>query len=68
MKAIGGLSGWELEWREIESVRRRHEVAVRLHGAVAAHAAKLGVGTLRASVSRMSGKVLATVIAERTRS
>lgn len=66
MKAIGGLSGWELDWREIESVRRRHQVEVTLRGAVAAHAKKLGVGALRANVSRVSGKVLATVIAERS--
>lgn len=64
MKAIGGLSGWELDWREIESVRARHDVQVRLHGSIAAHAKRVGAGALRASVSRIGGKVLATVIAE----
>ena len=64
MKALGGLSGWELDWREIESVHRRNAVEIRLSGKVKAHAKKLGVGALRASVSRMGGKVLATVLAE----
>ena len=64
LKAIGGLTGWELDWREIASDR---DGRLRLSGTVAAHAKKLGVGRLQASVSEVDGRVLATVIAERAK-
>jgi phosphopantetheinyl transferase (holo-ACP synthase) len=61
LKAIGGLTGWELDWREIEAEERE----VKLSGSVAKHAKKLGVGRVHASVMTEAGAVLATAIAER---
>ena len=62
LKALGGLIGWELDWREIGWERG----AVVLSGSVREHAARLAVGAVRASVSRMPGHVLATALAEST--
>ena len=64
LKAIGGLTGWELDWREIEArVDRGGSVEVRLGGAVARHAKKLGVARVTASVVRQGKRLLATAIA-----
>ena len=61
LKAIGGLTGWELDWREIGS----GGTAVALAGSVSKHARALGVGALHATLSRSGQRVIATVIAER---
>ena len=60
LKALGGLIGWELDWREIGWERG----AVVLTGSVRAHAAKLAVGAVRASATRIPGHVLATATVE----
>lgn len=60
LKAIGGLTGWELDWREIEA----REGVLSLSGAVKRHAAKLGVARVHGSVMREAGAVIATAIAE----
>ena len=62
LKAIGGLTGWELNWREIGSPRK--DGAVTLTGDVARHAKKLGVTSVTVSVSRFGENVMASVIAE----
>lgn len=59
LKAIGGLTGWELDWREIGW----EGGSVALTGAVAAHAKRLGVGAVTASVSRFGEYAMASVIA-----
>ena len=59
LKAIGGLTGWELDWREIGW----EGTQVSLTGAVAAHAKRLGVCTVTASVSRFGEYAMASVIA-----
>lgn len=64
LKAIGGLTGWELDWREIGSPAGKGG-AVALTGAVAAHARKIGVVAVRASISAFGELVLASVIVER---
>lgn len=64
LKAIGGLTGWELDWREIASPAR--DGAVALSGVVAAHAKALGIVTVATSVSGFGEFVLASVIAEGT--
>lgn len=61
LKALGGLIGWELDWREIAWERG----AVVLRGSVEAHAASLAIGTVRASATRLPGHVLATATVER---
>lgn len=61
LKAIGGLTGWELDWREIQSTGGE----VILSGSVAKHAKKLGVARVHGSVMTEAGAVLATAIAER---
>ncbi len=59
LKAIGGLTGWELDWREIESGS-----SLRLSGQVARHAKKLGIARVHGAVTREAGAVIATAIAE----
>jgi holo-[acyl-carrier protein] synthase len=62
LKAIGGLTGWELDWREIGSPSR--DGAVALTGAVAAHAKTLGIVSVAASVTAFGDFVMASVIVE----
>lgn len=59
LKAIGGLSGWDVNWREI-GIRPG---AVRLSGAVARHARSLGVSRLDVSTATMKDAIVATVVA-----
>ena len=61
LKALGGLSGWDVDWRELVV----GEGTVRLTGKVARHAQAIGVGTLTASTARIRGAVVATVIASK---
>lgn len=61
LKAIGGLSGWDVDWRELRADRG----GVALAGATARHARRLGVRALHLSTSTAPGAVLATVIATR---
>ena len=63
LKGIGGLTGWELDWREIGSPAG--DGAVALTGVVAAHAKKIGVVSVHASISAFGEMVLASVIVER---
>ena len=60
LKAIGGLTGWELNWREIGW----EGGTVALTGVVAAHAKRLRIAAIRASVSRFGAYAMASVIAE----
>lgn len=62
LKALGGLTGWELNWLEIGSPRK--DGAVTLTGKVARHAKTLGVKSVTVSVSRFGEHVMASVIAE----
>ena len=64
LKAIGGLTGWELDWREIEAGAAGR---VRLSGSVARHARRLGVARVHGSAMREAGAVIATAIAETAR-
>lgn len=64
LKAIGGLTGWDLDWREIAAPSGASGGVV-LRGAVRAHAARLGVGRVEASTARFRGYALVTVIALR---
>ena len=64
LKAIGGLTGWELDWREIESPAEEAG-SVALHGTVAAHAKTLGLGAVTVSVARWGAFAMASVIAHR---
>lgn len=60
LKAIGGLTGWELDWREIGWENGR----VALRGTVAAHAKRLRISAVLGSVSRFGTYAMASVIAE----
>ena len=63
LKALGGLSGWELDWREIALAA---DGRLRLHGSTRAHAARLGVKGITGSVARRADAcVIATAIATR---
>jgi phosphopantetheine--protein transferase-like protein len=64
LKALGGLSGWELNWREIGTRGQGPTREIRLYGKVKAHAQRLAVGELFASVAAARGAVMATVIAQ----
>jgi len=59
LKAIGGLTGWELDWCEIGW----EGASVALTGAVAAHAKRLRIGAITVSVSRFGEYAMASVIA-----
>lgn len=61
LKAIGGLTGWELDWREIGSPKA--DGAVTLTGEVARHAKTHGVGGVTVSVTRFGAFAMASVIA-----
>lgn len=63
MKSLGGLTGWELDWREIGSPGSADGGSVVLAGTVAAHAAKLGVAGITVSVTRWGRYALASAIA-----
>ena len=62
LKAIGGLTGWDVNWREIEVGPGR----VTLSGTVARHARRLAVGSLSSSTTAHGDAILATVIATRS--
>jgi holo-[acyl-carrier protein] synthase len=68
LKAIGGLTGWELDWSEIRAPSG-DAGAVTLAGKVAAHAKTLGVKSVSSSITRFTtdgeGFEMACVIAER---
>ena len=61
LKAIGDLSGWELDWREIASPDGEAGT-VALSGRVAAHARRLGLAGITASVSRFGEYAMASVL------
>ncbi len=61
LKALGGLSGFEVRWREIETMGRGGRV--RLAGSVRAHAETLGVRSVHGALVRQRDAVLAMVIA-----
>lgn len=64
LKALGGLTGWELDWREIETGGKGPSREIVLAGKLKSHARSLSVGRLWASVTEAAGAVVATVIAE----
>lgn len=63
LKALGGLSGWDLDWREIAL---GPDGRLRLRGSTRAHAERLGVTGISGSVTRLPDAcVIATAIATR---
>ena len=62
LKAIGTLSGWELDWTQIEAYDL-DIVEIRLYGRVATEAGKIGIGRFHGSVARTDSYVVATTIA-----
>jgi phosphopantetheine--protein transferase-like protein len=64
LKAVGGLAGWDVDWKEIRASRRTGGVRVRLSGAVAAHARRVGAGAIVVTTSWTRDAVVAAVIAQ----
>lgn len=63
LKAIGGLTGWEADWTEIEVTALQPAPTVVVHGRVAELARAAHITELLASLSRTPDYVLATVVA-----